>query len=215
MADLQPIYYRFLRRLDILETVFVNWTKAKPSNLRDEDLMFLEGMVSSLWQHWSLFCRRVIFSYALGCTTRTGNEIPSSVTPRTWERVSYIAWRANSGGSIQPMILNTILRKEPTWGDVEKMQTIVRILIPSNAGHLVSCFGSVFHGPKHLQIVRNAASHRNFQTFNDVKKLRNYYNSKPMRHPAEVVIWTEPISNGFVFMDWAEEIRILSDMITR
>lgn len=106
------------------------------------------------------------------------------------------------------------LKKEPTWGDVQRIQSIIRVLDPRNASHLVSCFGLVSRGPMHVQIVRNAAAHRNYQTFDNVKSLRRYYNSKPMRHPVEVVIWSEPASRDFAFVDWVDEIRILADLVT-
>ena len=214
MAHLGPIFNRFQQRLDVLEDVFTNWVSIAPSKLREPDTMFLEGLVSSLWQHWSLFCRRVIFASAIGCTTRTGNVIHACVTPEVWQRVSYIAWRANSRGSIQPLTLNEDLKREPTWGDVQKLQAIILELCPQNMSHLVSCFGSVSRGPVHVQIVRNAAAHRNYQTFDRVKSLHAYYNVKPIGHPAEATVWAEPTSRDFAFMAWSDEMRIVADLIT-
>lgn len=214
MTHLEPIFDRFARRLDALEDIFGDWVKKAPPKPLDPDIMFLEGLVSSLWQHWSLFCRRVVFASAIGCTTRTGKVISGCVSPATWERVSYIAWRANSGGRVQPSQLNSDLKKEPTWGDVQKLQSVIAVLSPYNATHLVSCLGSVSRGPVHVQVVRNAASHRNFQTFDNVKNLRIYYNVKPIRHPVEAVIWAEPSSNDFAFKAWVDEMRIVADLIT-
>lgn len=215
MANLEPIFQRFERRLDVLETVFKSWLVVKHPKLRDEDLMFLEGLVSTLWQHWSLFCRRVVFASALGCQNRAGDLIQSCVIPRTWERVSHIASRAKNGNNPQPTGLNTDLKKEPTWGDVIKIQSIILKLAPRNKHHLISCFGAVSRGPIHLQIVRNATAHRNHQTFNNVKNLRHYYYPKPIHHPVEVTIWTEPTSNDFALIAWIDEIRLVSDLITR
>lgn len=214
MTQLDPVFRRFERRLDRLENIFSGWVANAPSSLRDEDLMFLEGLVSSLWQHWSLFCRRVIFASAIGCTTRLGQVIPCCVTPATWERVSYISWRVHSRGKIEPLKENADLKREPTWGDVQKVQTIIFALSPGNAAQLVSCLGSVSRGPRHVQKIRNAASHRNFQTFGDIKKLMTSYNATPISHPMEVVRWTEPSTNDFAFVDWLSEMRLVAGLLT-
>lgn len=214
MTHLQSIFDRFLRRLDALENLFSDWAADAPSRLQEKDLLFLEGLISNLWQHWSLFCRRVVFASALGCITRNGITISSCVNPQKWERVSYLAWRAKSNGSVQPLSINNDLKKEPTWGDVIKIQSIISALALNNRSHLDSCFGSITRGPAHLQIIRNATAHRNFQTFNDVKNLGVYYVARPIRHPAETVIWSEPKSKDYAFIVWVDEMRIIADLIT-
>lgn len=214
MSDLDPMFQRFIRRLDVLEGVFADWVANAPRCLTDADLMFLEGLVSSLWQHWSLFCRRVVFSSALGCVTRSGNVIASCVTPLRWERVSYIAWRIGSSGGVQPALVNTNLKREPTWGDVRKVQDVITAMSLGNAAHLLSCLGSVSRGPIDVQLVRNAAAHRNFQTLSAVRALNVYYSAKPICHPVEVVTWTEPTSRDYAFMAWTAEMRLLGDLMT-
>lgn len=208
------MYQRFLFRLSGLEEVFTRWVVHAPPSRSDADLMFLEGLISTLWQHWSLFCRRVVFSSAVGCVTRSGSNIPACVAPPRWERVSYVAWRVHSRGRIQTGDLNTNLRLEPTWGDVQKAQDVIRVLSPANAAQLISCLGSVSRGPIDVQLVRNAAAHLNQQTFAAVKGLSLYYNAARIRHPAEVATWTEPTSRDFVFIAWANEMRLLADLMT-
>lgn len=185
-----------------------------PRRPGDRDVMFLEGLVSALWQHWSLFCRRVVFSSALGCVTRSGNAVTACVTPLLWERVSYISWRVHSGGAINTGNLNTDLRREPTWGDVQKVQNVIATLSPANAQQLITCLGSVSRGPIDVQLVRNAAAHRNTQTLAAIRMLNIYYNAKKISHPAQVSTWTEPVSRDFAFIAWADEMRLLADLMT-
>lgn len=214
MTNLEPMFQRFDRRLTALEDIFTNWVSNAPQYSSDSDLMFLEGLVSSLWQTWSLFCRRVVFSSAIGCITRSGSVIEGCVAPPLWERVSYIAWRVHSGGTIKPLSVNADLKREPTWGDVQKVQNVINILSTGNAAHLVSCLGSVSRGPVHVQLIRNASAHRNFQTLAGIKGLRPYYNARPIRHPVEIVTWTEPLSRDFAFIAWVDEMRLVAGLMT-
>lgn len=216
MPDIAPMFQRFERRLDALEDIFTEWVVSAPPRLTESDVMFLEGLVSHLWQHWSMFCRRVVFLSALGCVTRSGKVIAACVAPPVWERVSYVAWRIHSGAkTLDPVAVNTDLKREPTWGDVQKVQNIVAAIPLSNAAHLVSCLGSVSRGPVDVQRVRNAAAHRNEQTFASVKGLNLYYNAKRLYHPIEVVTWTEPASRDFAFIAWIDEMRLLADLMTK
>lgn len=214
MSDLSPIFQRFVYRLDTLEDVFTHWVVNAPQRPTNPDLMFLEGLVSTLWQHWSLFCRRVVFSSALGCVTRSGSVVAGCVTPPQWQRVSYVTSRIHNGGGVRPALVNTDLKREPTWGDVQKVQNIITGMSLSNATHLVSCLGAVSRGPVDVQRVRNAAAHRNAQTFAAVKALNLYYNANRIAHPVEVVTWTDPASRDYAFIAWISEIRLLADLMT-
>lgn len=101
MASFTPMYRRFQGRLDCLEKNFTEWMALASGNGRtDAELMFLEGLVSSLWQHWSLFCRRIVIASSLGCVSRSGVEIIPCVSPLRWERVSYIATSVKFGNKI-------------------------------------------------------------------------------------------------------------------
>ena len=115
---------------------------------------------------------------------------------------------------MQPAGVNSDLWREPTWGDVQTVQGVVKALSPANAADLVSCLGSVSRGPVHVHRVRNAAAHRNLQTLADVRSLSIYYNATGIRHPLEVVTWTEPQSRDYAFVAWLEEMRLVADLMT-
>jgi len=212
--QLQLVYNRFVHRLDRLEEVFTNWVAGSSGRPTQADVMFLEGLLSTLWQQWSLFCRRVVFESAMGCVTRSGITVAPCVAPVDWKRVSYLSWRAYSGGAVQPGLLNSDLKKEPTWGDVQRLPSIISLISPANMSHLLSSLGAITRGPIHLQTVRNASSHRNYQTWDDIMRLKVFYNSHSVKHPSEVSMWVEPTSSDFAFMSWLDEIRLIADIMT-
>lgn len=215
VIPLEPVFHRFCCRVEALEEIFTDWCVNAPPSLREPDIMFLEGLVSSLWQHWSLFCRRVIISSALGCITRTGKSYSACVTPESWMRVSYISWRVHSRGRINPHEENSDLKKEPTWGDVQKIQDVINTISPGNSGTLRTTLGSVSGGPIHVQLVRNASSHRNSQTYNRVLDLRvSYVTTKRICHPVESALWTDPLSSDYAFIAWKEQMRLIADLMT-
>ncbi len=65
-----------------------------------------------------------------------------------------------------------------------------------------------------MQKVRNAAAHWNNETFADIKNLRPYYISSPIRHPSEAIFWIDPTTNDYAFFSWIEELRVLADVAT-
>lgn len=214
MYNLGGIYSNFVRKLDIAEDVFVEWVANSGSKLSRSDLMFLEGLLSTVWQNWGMFSRGVVMASALGCTTRGGVVVSGVVLPLTRKRVSYVAMRASKGAVVHPGFENSVLRKEPTWGDVSMIQKVIQTIGPGNMGHLISAFGSVTRGPRHLQVVRNAAAHRNAETFAEVQSLRAFYTVKKIRHPSEVALWIDPGMRDYALLGWIAEMRLLADVLT-
>jgi hypothetical protein len=106
------------------------------------------------------------------------------------------------------------LRHEPAWGDVQKAQDVIKAVSPGNATHLISCLGSVRRGPIDVQLVRNAAAHRNTQSFTEAKALRLYYNASKIFHPSQIATWTDPTNNDFAFLAWTDEMRLLAELMT-
>ena len=213
-AGLQHLLGRFHKRLTLVESAFSDHIVSRPVPLRHRDRMFLDGLISITWQYWCRFCRQLVLASALGCQTRRGATLVPSVSPPIWQRVSYVAIRAANGKPILPNKTESLLRREPTWGDVAKLPLIVSGLAPQNGPILINTFGSVTQGPVHLQIVRNASAHLNEETHREILNLRPFYNPQSVRHPTDVTVWTEPVSQDYAFISWVDDMRLISDLAT-
>jgi hypothetical protein len=205
------MFRRFDQRLAVTNDVFFHWYGTWSRRFEHADRMFLEGLLSAVWQHWCLFCRRVIFASALGCETKNGLVMGASVDPTTWERVSYVSQRIRSRRRVEVGGTNSILRYEPTWGDVNVLVNLIQELQPDNAATLSAIFGGVTGGPIHVQTIRNAAAHRNHQTLADIRRLMPYYVAKRVSHPVEALLWEEPRTRDFAIVAWISEMRIVGE----
>jgi hypothetical protein len=67
----------------------------------------------------------------------------------------------------------------------------------------------------HLQKVRNATAHLNYQSFAEVRALSVFYNANPIRHPALACLWVDPGTKDFAFLAWLDEMRIVADVATK
>jgi len=173
--------------------------------------MFLEGLISTAWQSWAHFCRDVVIDSCLGSTTSAGVSFAGCVTPLSWERVSYLAMQASNKSTPKVGLTNSEFRKEPTWGDVQKLQLIVAALNPHNQNTLISSFSaSTFI--KHVHIVRNAAAHRDRQTFGEVLRLVPFYAAYPLRHPVESTLWLDGNQQQPAFLFWLDEMRLVGEL---
>jgi len=199
---------KFERRLDFVDGRFARFVAERPTRLTFEEWLILEGIISSAWQYWGHCCRKIILSSALGAITESGAVLPPSaaVLPLQWERASYLAIQASKKRAAQPAMINSTLRLEPTWGDIDKLPNIATALAPQNLGQLISAFG-VATKLKDVQTVRNAAAHRNRQTMQEVLGLAPRYVASTIRHPSEASLWEDPATKNFAFLSWTEEMR--------
>lgn len=210
--SLAQIERKLLTRLDrIGEHVLKFAVSANLGHTGEKEWMYLEGLISTLWQCWNHFCRDVVISSATGCTTAAGGVLAPSVIPPSWERVSYIAMQSKGRG--QPILVgrtNSVLRFEPTWGDVGVLANVISAARPANRSQLLSAFGL---GQKviHLQRVRNASAHRNGETMNDVLAFAHAYNlQRSPRHPAEAAFWVDAALRDYAIEAWAGEMRTIA-----
>jgi hypothetical protein len=214
MIPLRGIHHRFGRRLQVASALFNSVNSQWQSRPRRESWALLEGLLSATWQPWCAFCRETVIASALGCQTRAGIVYPPAVAPVQWERASYIAICAKSKAKPKASQTNSLLFREPTWGDVNSLIDIIQLLHPANETQLLSAFGTGARGPNHLQIVRNAAAHINFQTIANVRTLRAFYIVSSLRHPSDVALWVEPSSGASAFESWLEDLTLISDLAT-
>lgn len=206
--------WKLLTRLDrISEHALKFAVSTDLGHTREKDWMYLEGLISVLWQSWSHFCREVVISSTTGCSTAGGRVLAPSVTPPNWERVSYIAMQTKGGGKpILPGRTNSVRRFEPTWGDVGALANVISATKPANSSQLLSAFGL---GQKvvHLQRVRNAAAHRNSETMKDILSFAHAYNLlRTPRHPSEAVYWVDAASRDYAIEAWAAEMRTIASL---
>jgi len=212
--NLEQIERKLLARLERIGEHVLNFAvSADLGRTGEKEWMYLEGLVSSLWQSWGHFCRDVVIFSAKGCSTASGNVLAPSVTPPSWERVSYIAMQSKGRGS--PIVAgrtNTTLRFEPTWGDVGVLSRVIPAANPVNKNQLLSAFGLGVQ-VSHLQTVRNATAHRNSETMGNVLALAHLYNlPRPPRHPIEALYWVDVASGDYAIEAWAGEMRKIASV---
>lgn len=167
----------------------------------------LEGALSDAWQAYCSFVRYVLIRSATGTVSSVGMVLPASVVPATWQRVSHISLRAAKGTSPQPGVVNSVLRKEPTWGDSSKIVDIVNALAPANGLTLKGNFAGGLVGPKHCQIVRNACAHKNTQTNAEVRALASRYLVLAYKEPTDAMLWKVPVTNEYAFLSWIDDMK--------
>jgi hypothetical protein len=208
--DLNSVYFRFELQIHRTERHFKDALLVADRNDKSDRHYLLEGILSSAWQSYCSFVRQVTIYSSLGCRTASGVNHAPSIAPAKWERASYIALRASKGASIAPTTLNTLLIKEPTWGDSSKISDIINALCPGNSGTLKSHLAGGLTGPKHCQQVRNACAHKNHQTKADLKTLAPFYIASPVVHPTDVMTWRDPQSQEFAFLSWTDDMKAIA-----
>jgi hypothetical protein len=93
---------------------------------------------------------------------------------------------------------NSVLRVEPTWGDVDVLAKVISRLRPTNFTQLLAAFSTGHPSAKALQLIRNGAAHNHIQSLNDILTLRSAYLVFPVGHPTHAMFWIEPTSSDFL-----------------
>lgn len=172
-----------------------------------EDECKLEGLLSRVWQTWAGFCRLCICESCLGTTNGLGVIVPRHAHALSEAHVSSAAIRAKSPTTrVIWGSTNTLLRLEPTWGDVDVLNRIIPRLNPANQGQLLAAFSAGSQSAKALQFIRNASAHNNIQTMADVHGIRSRYIVFPVTHPVQALYWTDPATRDFLVLHAIEEL---------
>jgi hypothetical protein len=171
------------------------------------DECLLEGLLSRTWQAWCNFCRVCVVESCIGTVDVTGTSITALPDARSEAHVSKAAIRAKRKGN-PPYWggTNTLLRAEPTWGDLNVLSNILSRLRPTNCAKLLAAFSQGHTSAKALQLIRNGAAHNNHQTFGEIQTLRSLYIVFPITHPTHALFWIEPRSNDFLATRAIEEL---------
>jgi hypothetical protein len=181
-------------------------TASTDFSLLDECL--LEGLLSRVWQTWSDFCRRCVIESCVGTTNANGSAIAGLPNAASDEHVSGAAINAKKKQT-GPFwgTPNTVLRNEPTWGDVDVLVKILTRLRPSNSAKMLAGFSSSHPSARALQLIRNAAAHNHVQNMHEVLTLRSSYIVFPIAHPIQALFWTEPVSRDFLVMNAIADLK--------
>jgi hypothetical protein len=114
--------------------VMLNKTLQAAADFTLDDVCLLEGILSQIWQTWCRFCRTVVVESCLGTQQVSGASIPGLPNALSDLHVSGAAISAWRKKKPTWKTTNSVLRHEPTWGDVDILLDIVRGLSPANSG---------------------------------------------------------------------------------
>jgi hypothetical protein len=209
--DLAPLHFMLSEQLLRCESAFKNALALNGPLDEVRRRHLLEGVLSDAWQYYCSFVRNLIIRSATGCNTSHGVVHLASIVPNCWQRASFVAIKSAKGVAIPAAGLNSLLRKEPTWGDSSKILLIVPALNPGNAMNLISHLASGLNGPKHCQIVRNACAHKNLQTKAEVQNLATTYIATSIKYPTDALTWREPGTQQYAFLSWLDDMRLIAE----
>ena len=198
-------------RLRRIESAFSRHVIESCVHRRIDRFALQEGLVSSLWQSWSVFCREVVVSSARGARTSTGLMTSSPYAKRTEMEIAFAASQLANNRSVGRIRALASSRYEPTWGDVSKINRIVLGLNPSNSGNLLGAFGACSR-IQDLQLCRNACSHLTAEMVRHVRTARVRYTSTSFTHPSDLMFWVDPTTNDFAWVSCLDEMRLIAQV---
>lgn len=204
------------RRLTWADNSFRSQHRLATRAINNYEVFHLNGLVDYVWQSWNRFSREYFMKCTIGCTSKNGVIIAAAgnVTPCTEERISYLASKLSRQNKITATGTNTILRFEPTWGDIDKIISLSALCSLSNHTVITSSFGGGLLGPKHLQSVRNSIAHLNKETHASIIDISSQYKSNKIRHPVSSVFWRTVDTDLFALSAWIEDMLIIADIAT-
>lgn len=184
-------------------------TISGPTDFSLADECLLEGVLSRTWQAWNTFCRACVSESCLGTVDGSGLPVIAHPSATSEMHVSGAAIKAKPIGSAGPYWgpTNAVLRIEPTWGDVDVLDRIIRRLGPTNQAQLLAAMSTWSTSAKRLQAIRNAAAHHNPETMVGVLALRSASIAFPVTHPVQALFWQEPTTRDFLAVASIEGLR--------
>jgi len=182
----------------VFEEVATTRLFTKAADFTTDDLCVLEGALSRIWQVWCQFCRAVLVESCMGTVDLSGVAIPGLAGAQSEDHVSAAAIRAKQHRPIVWIQTNSLLWREPTWGDIDSLLDIVAALAPTNAAKLNGMCSVAGRGAKILQTARNAAAHDNIQTRTDLVMTGSSFSAFPITHACQALFWIEPSSQQYL-----------------
>jgi len=191
----------------VYEELATTRTFSKAGDFAIHDLCVLEGVLSRVWQIWCDFCRSALIESCMGTTDISGNVIAALPGAASEFHVSAAAIRAKKSQTVSWTHTNSVLRHEPTWGDVDSLLDIIAGISPTNSVQLNGMCTMASKGAKFLQLARNAAAHDNVQNRNELLLNSSAYSTYPIAHSCQALFWTEPTSQQYLISFALEQLR--------
>ncbi|KRR14994.1 hypothetical protein [Bradyrhizobium valentinum] len=172
------------------------------------DECMLEGLLSRVWQAWGIFARTCVVGSCVGTVSTAGNVIAALPDALSDAHVSGAAIRVkNKANPPYWGAPNSVLRWEPTWGDVDVLTRVLVGLKPTNHQQMLAAFSSSHASAKALQVIRNGSAHNHSQNMADIMGLRSAYRVFPINHPTQALFWLEPNTSDFLVTYAIQELR--------
>jgi len=211
-VSFEDISNTLIRRLERLDTAFSRYFIFKENKRIIEQYSFQEGLISSLWQSWGFFCKEILFGSIKGGITLSGQSITCPQYANLTELQLFYVAKILASNQNLTQIKSAKPQNEPTWGDVDKLGLLFTSFNTPNSQHVsVAVSGSALL--KDLQLVRNANAHITPHTISSLKAAKVRYSDTRLRHPSDVMFWTEPSTHDFLWTSWVEEMKLLSSVM--
>lgn len=183
-------------RTAVLDSAFErNLLVANPNKCADRYAV-QEGLMSSLWQAWCMYCRTIIFGSLTDGLTVNGNRVSSTYSNLTDRELVFLAQKASQGSNLATITVRSAPPHiEMTWGDAIKLNPVITAFSPSNATVLLSGLGTVSF-LLDLQKFRNANAHITSFTIGEVKNAQVRYTHTKFRHPSDTMFWIDLNRHG-------------------
>jgi hypothetical protein len=199
-----------VEQVRVFEELAMTKTFTSSNDFTTDDLCLLEGILSRIWQAWCHFCRQTLIESCLGTQDLSG-LVPPLPVAQSEPHVSSAAIAAKLKRPVTWQQQNTILRKEPTWGDIDVLLDIIQGLAPTNATKLRGMCTIAGAIAKVLQAARNASAHHNQQTLNDLLRLSTPYNTFPTNHACQSLFWKETTTGDYLLPQALQELKDAAD----
>lgn len=200
--------------LDVLSSHLRDFAAGKPRltsasefSLLDECL--LDGLLSRVWQAWCIFCRASVVHSCIGTVDASGvliGGLPQAVTEEHVSGATIVARKKRATANYW-VRTNSVLRNEPTWGDVDILVRLVSRLRPHNHARLSAGFSQSHGSANALQRIRNGSAHTNTQTIAEIESLRSSYIVFPIAHPVHALFWIHPGSRDYLATTAIQELK--------
>ena len=210
-VSLAKVRQKLKVRIRTIDHVFDRHVQSSILRQRGDRYAFQEGLISTLWQIWSSFCRSTLIASASGAVSGSGTCISSPFSHLSEQQITYVLKQL----SIQQEVVNgrtlSGMYLEPTWGDLNKLIEMAVGLNSTNSHELASAFscGIVL---RDLQLCRNASAHLNRDNIKRILSARVRYSQTEFSHPSDLMLWVDPASKDFVWKVWIEEIDVISEL---